>query len=108
MSSSCKSDDCLENLPDKLKEYFPTFIRRCKKEFDHFSADVKAGDFKGLSKFYHSQVGIVASYHLFRYEELVKELKQISLHGTKAALDRHLETMNSYLVATIELSKNLK
>lgn len=108
MSFTFKTEDTIEKLPEKLKTYFPVFIKKRKYEFDNFSRAVKAGNLEGFSAFYHNQVGIVASYHLFRYEELVEELKHILTTKDKEKVHKHLDAMNVYLTEILELSKNLK
>lgn len=95
MSFVFKTEDRIDSLPEKLISYFPTFLSQRFKDLDQLKSEVEINNYKGVSNFCHKQLGIAASYHLFRYEELVKEL-------SKSYKDENYDHV-TYLVKQIDI-----
>lgn len=92
--------DDVESLPPKLRAYFPIFIAKRISDLAILTLQVEKGDYSGMALFNHKQSGIAASYHLFQYENLNKQLTERYKRSDNEGIKALLEQMRVYLLET--------
>lgn len=97
MSFRFKSENKIENLPPKLKMYFPIFLEKRISELEVLQKSFVNEDLSGFKSFFHRELGIAASYHFYQYEELIEALKVAYLDSDIARLKSLLKEASQHL-----------
>lgn len=91
------STDDFNSLPQKLRDYFPTFLDNRISEVEKLIAQLESNDTSGVKAFCHRNGGIASSYHLHRFSELVEELSSRSQTSDCEAIKRFSKDILVYL-----------
>jgi HPt (histidine-containing phosphotransfer) domain-containing protein len=93
--------DRIEELPDVLREYVPTYIEHRLTELDDLDTYLSKQDFEGIRAICHKIVGSAASYNLFELESIVKKLQSAARNNKLNQCKAFTADLSSYLRSKI-------
>ncbi|MAZ48114.1 MAG: hypothetical protein CME65_06105 [Halobacteriovoraceae bacterium] len=98
-------EDKFENLPEKIRDYLPTFFENRLEDLSDLEYSIEKKDFRGVRDYCHKQVGVATCYNCFKLHEIVLYIQEQAKLENHANLLEVQPILRDYLTQLIRKSK---
>ena len=99
--------DKFDDLTGRLREYFPTFVKHRKREFEDLLSALHRKELKVVRDYCHKQLGVAACYRCYQLEELTKNLRYLAQEEDWQGIEKLMPSFEQYLQELIDWSKTI-
>lgn len=90
-------EDKFEDLPEKIRDYLPTFFKNRWEDLKDLEDSIENKDFRGVRDYCHKQVGVATCYNCFKLHEIVLYIQEQAKQENHANLLEVQPVIREYL-----------